>query len=121
MKRPAALGETQIRSYYAIAKAVYSNPGRTAFCNSTTVPKTSNDCVFYDITQGDIDGACTSGVYGHFFDCFHGAEGKAPIGLLSTSPSINKPAYLTNVGWDFGSGIGSVNAWNLVYSWPDGK
>jgi subtilase family serine protease len=106
---------------YAIAKAVYSNAGRTAFCNSTTVPKTSNDCVFYDITQGDIDGACTSGVYGHFVDCFHGAEGKAPIGLLSTSPTTNKPAYLTNVGWDFGSGIGSVNAWNLVYSWPDAK
>jgi hypothetical protein len=33
---------------------------------------------------------------------------------LSTSTTADSPAYLTNTGWDFGSGIGSVNAYNFV-------
>jgi hypothetical protein len=34
--------------------------------------------------------------------------------VLSTSNSAYQPAYMTGTGWDFGSGIGSVNAYNLV-------
>jgi hypothetical protein len=35
-------------------------------------------------------------------------------GVLSTSNTTLTPAYLTNVGWDFPTGIGSVNAYNLA-------
>jgi hypothetical protein len=41
-------------------------------------------------------------------------------GVLSTSSSSYAPAYGTTTGWDFATGIGSVNAYNLVMSatWP---
>ena len=45
--------------YYSLAKAEYGATGSGASgCNSNTVNKTSNTCVFYDVTQGDIVGAC---------------------------------------------------------------
>ena len=35
-------------------------------------------------------------------------------GVLSTSNSAYQPAYGTQTGWDFATGIGTVNAYNLV-------
>jgi hypothetical protein len=40
----------------------------------------------------------------------------AKNGVLSTSNSSYKPAYKTTTGWDFATGIGTVNAFNLVLS-----
>src|SRR5258708_1993623 len=39
-------------------------------------------------------------------------------GVLSTSNNSFSPAYGTTTGWDFATGIGSVNAANLVNNWP---
>jgi subtilase family serine protease len=99
--------------YYSLANTEFGASGSAA-CNSTTVNKTSNSCIFYDITQGDNDSACKarSGVY---TNCYHGTSTN---GILSTSNTTSQPAYLTNVGWDFPTGIGSVNAYNLVMGWP---
>ena len=44
----------------------------------------------------------------------------APYGVLSTSDSAYQPAYSTTTGWDFATGIGTVNAYNLVNNWPAG-
>ncbi len=102
------------QQYYAIAKAEYGSAGSAA-CNSTTVNKTSTHCVFYDVTQGDNDSVCAAhGSY--LFNCYKAASDT--YGVLSTVDSSDKPAYLTNVGWDFATGIGSVNAYNLVMRWP---
>jgi hypothetical protein len=38
-------------------------------------------------------------------------------GVLSTSNTAYDPAYGTTVGWDFATGIGTVNAANLVADW----
>lgn len=38
-------------------------------------------------------------------------------GVLSTSDTSYKPAYGTTTGWDFATGIGTVNAYNLVHKW----
>jgi subtilase family serine protease len=102
-------------TYYALANAEYGESGSST-CNSTTVDKTSNSCIFYDITQGDNVGACKarSGVY---TNCYH-VTADGTYGILSTSNTVSDPAYLTNVGWDFPTGIGSVNAYNLVMNWP---
>lgn len=102
--------------YYALAKGEYGRKGSAA-CNSATVPKTGNSCIFYDVTQGDNVGACTK-LKGKTYDCF--LEKGNEYGISSTSDSKSVPAYLTNVGWDFPSGIGSVNAYNLVMEWPGG-
>lgn len=102
-------------TYYSLANSEFgiSGAGATA-CNSNTVNKTSNSCIFYDITQGDNDVVCKarSGV---FNNCYRTTT---TFGVLSTSNSTDAPAYVTNKGWDFPSGIGSVNAYNLVMNWP---
>ncbi len=103
--------------YYALAKLEYASGGGLSFCNSTTVPKASNSCVFYDVTQGDNDVVCRP-KGGVDTNCYHRAL--QFHGVLSTTNSANQPAYLATPGWDFTSGIGSVNAWNLVQLWPKG-
>jgi len=42
----------------------------------------------------------------------------ASVGVLSTDVNAFAPAYGTTVGWDFATGIGTVNAANLVSNWP---
>ncbi len=103
-----ALGASRVGNpnpvYYAIAANEYSTAaGRTA-CNSTT--DSGSACVFNDITTGDIDVPCAGA-----FNCY--LDGQA-LGVLSTSNSSYAPAYGTNPGWDFATGIGSVNANNLL-------
>jgi subtilase family serine protease len=101
--------------YYSLANAEYGNNGKyAAGCNSNTVNKFWNFCIFYDVTQGDNDGACQADSV--LIDCYRPAGDT--YGVLSTSNHADKPAYSTGSGWDFPSGIGSVNAFNLVMSWP---
>jgi hypothetical protein len=45
------------------------------------------------------------------FNCY--LDGEA-LGVLSTSNASYAPAYAATSGWDFATGIGSVNAFNLV-------
>jgi subtilase family serine protease len=95
--------------YYSLANTEYGASGNST-CNSNTVNKTSNSCVFYDITQGDNDSACkASGTT--LRNCYRPS---GTYGLLSTSNTVFEPAYTTTTGWDFSTGIGSVNAYNLV-------
>ncbi len=53
-------------------------------------------------------------------DCY-GSKGcyrpSGTYGVLSTSTSSYAPAYKTGTGWDFATGIGTVNANNLVNNW----
>jgi subtilase family serine protease len=103
--------------YYALAQSEFGFFGNGAgACNSNTVNKTHNTCIFYDITQGDNDVVCKADKSGNLTNCYRPTGDT--FGVLSTSNSADKPAFTTNVGWDFTSGIGSVNAWNLVMNWP---
>jgi len=97
--------------YYSLANTEFAD---AAACNSNTVNPTSNSCIFYDVTQGDNDVACEARS-GTLTNCYRPS---GTFGVLSTSNSADDPAYTTNVGWDFPSGIGSVNAYNLVMNWP---
>jgi subtilase family serine protease len=95
--------------YYSMAKAQFRGAG-SAGCNSASGKGVSSTCVFYDTTQGDIDVSCTGTA-----SCFapSGANG-----VLSTSKIAFEPAYASGEGWDFSTGLGSVNAYNLVMAWP---
>jgi hypothetical protein len=95
-------------SYYKIAAAEYGQSG-SATCNSSLGNAVAGSCVFYDVTLGDNDTACTGTV-----NCFNDG---GTYGVLSTSNSAFQPAYKTGVGWDFATGLGSVNAHNLVIGW----
>lgn len=96
--------------YYTMAAAEYGASGSSA-CNSTNGNAVSTSCVFYDITQGDNNVPCAG-----TNDCYRPS---GTYGVLSTSDSSYQKAYGTTTGWDFATGIGSVNATNLVRNWKN--
>ncbi len=69
--------------------------------------------VFNDVTLGDMDVNCTAGSP----NCYDPGSARNG-GVLSTSVSSYAAAYGTGAGWDFATGIGSVNVSQLVTSWP---
>jgi subtilase family serine protease len=104
--------------YYALAAAEYGPKGSAA-CNSSKGASSGASCVFHDVTLGDNDSNCQPKVNNETHtstlnDCFLPS---GAIGVLSTKSTAFLPAYLTTTGWDFASGIGSVNAFNLVMSY----
>src|SRR5882724_7030360 len=94
--------------YYQLAAAEYGSSGNSS-CNSDHGNSVASNCIFYDVTSGDIDVDCVGP------NCFL-ADGT--VGVLSISNSSFAPAYGTTTGWDFATGIGTVNAANLVNNWP---
>jgi subtilase family serine protease len=95
-------------TYYNLAKAEYGSTGNTG-CNSSNGNGVSSSCTFYDVTLGDMDVNCTG-----THNCY---KPSSTHGVLSTSTSSYLPAYGTGTGWDFATGLGTVNAYNLVYNW----
>jgi subtilase family serine protease len=96
--------------YYALANNEYGSTG-SSDCNSTLGNAASSSCVFYDVTFGDIVAPCNSLQQR---DCY---APSGQIGVLSTSNSSFEPAYAAGNGYDLSSGIGTVNAFNLVNQW----
>jgi subtilase family serine protease len=94
--------------YYQLAAAQYGSGGSSS-CNSDNGNTVASSCIFYDVTSGDIDVDCVGP------NCYL-ADGA--VGVLSTSNTSFAPAYSTSTGWDFATGIGTVNAANLVNHWP---
>jgi hypothetical protein len=71
-------------------------------CDSSTVNVTNNTCSFYDITSGNNSGTCLPGTP----NC---QSNGGTWGILTGWP--------TTAGYDMASGLGSVNAANLVTAW----
>jgi subtilase family serine protease len=94
--------------YYQLAAAEYGSTG-SASCDSSNGTGVAVNCIFYDVTLGDMDVDCAGP------NCFLAG---AAVGVLSTSNTAFSPAYGTNNGWDFATGIGTINATNLVNNWP---
>jgi subtilase family serine protease len=101
-------------TYYKLAAAEQGAKGTTrcksggGMPSSVTLP--APECTFNDVTIGDIAVDCNG------TDCF-GATGSASDGLLSTSTTTASPAYPAGTGWDYATGLGTVNAYNLVHAW----
>ncbi|MGA9794937.1 MAG: S53 family peptidase [Rhizomicrobium sp.] len=110
--------------YYSLAAAEYGAAGNNK-CNSSKGKSIKARCVFHDVTLGDNDVNCTSaqllGIGGHGITS-NGAVNcyldSAQMGVLSTSNTSFAAAYKATKGWDFSTGIGTVNASNLVNAWP---
>jgi len=64
--------------------------------------------VFYDVTAGDMDVNCTGS-----HNCYRPS---GENGVLSTSDSSDKPAFPPPPAGTFATGIGTLNAYNLVFS-----
>ena len=95
--------------YYSLAATEYGESGNSA-CNSSLGNAAGSSCIFYDVTLGDMD-VNSTGTYDSY-------RPSGTYGVLSTSDSTYSIAYGASVGWDFATGIGSVNAYNLVFGWP---
>jgi hypothetical protein len=108
-------------TYYQLAASAYGSKGNSS-CDSTLGNQVNPDCIFYDVTLGDMDVNClpliVSGVTIGSFNCFYDG---ATNGVLSTWNWFYKPVYVTTKGYDYATGIGSVNAFNLVGSWPGSR
>ena len=94
--------------YYALAKQEYSGTGNNS-CNSTLGNGVDGSCTFYDVTQGDMDVNCLGA-----FNCY---TPSGTNGVLSVSSKAYEKAYNTRTGWDFATGIGTLNVTNLVNNW----
>jgi subtilase family serine protease len=102
--------------FYELAKRQYGSAtkpdkAKIEACNSSKGTGASSSCIFYDITVGNNDVPC----YGTA-NCY--VPDPNGYGVLSTSDSSLKVAYPAAAGWDFTTGLGSVNVANLVNAWP---
>jgi subtilase family serine protease len=98
--------------YYKLADTEYGSGG-SASCNSAATAGPASTCVFYDVTVGDTDVPCKADSSASY-DCYLPS---GSFGVLSTSSSAFSDAYATTSGWDFATGIGTVNAYNLAVAW----
>ncbi|MGA2905499.1 MAG: S8 family serine peptidase, partial [Candidatus Korobacteraceae bacterium] len=118
-----------------ILYSLASTPGGlyvTGQCNSNTLaPGGPNPgCIFYDVTSSnpvgggrlytDNDVPCQGDPNDNntLFNCYLPSGFGYTYGVLSNSNSTYMPDYQTTAGWDFATGIGTVNVQNLVNNWP---
>ena len=92
-------------AYYALANNEYGRRGN-ASCNSTN--GTGKSCIFHDVTLGDMDVNCKGKT-----NCYLPA---GTNGVLSVSSKKYEPAYGAAPGWDFATGIGTLDVNLLVRS-----
>jgi subtilase family serine protease len=93
---------------YRLAGAEYGAEGNKQ-CRSSRNGGADGSCIFYDVTIGDNDVNCLGE-----FDCFLPS---GTNGVLSKSDLRYKPAFRATAGYDFPTGIGTVNVTNLVNAW----
>jgi subtilase family serine protease len=93
---------------YALAATEYGSTGSN-ICNSSRGKAVGSACIFHDVTQGDMDVNCTG-----THNCF---KPSGTNGVLSKGDSNYLKAYGATKGWDFATGIGTVNVTNLVNNW----
>jgi hypothetical protein len=99
---------------YTLAAAEYGASGSSA-CNSSNGNTVSGSCIFYDVTAGDMVAPCTNYPNtANYYSCYLPS---GTYGVMSTNPSAYAPAFATNTGWDFATGIGTVNVYNLITNW----
>ncbi len=109
--------------YYSLAASEYGASGDNSCQSNPLGSAPSNSCIFYDVIMGDIDIDCQG-----YVDCYWPTEPEnsptsPTVGSLTADPTNNsyQAAYASTTGWDFTTGIGTINAANLVNNWPAQK
>ena len=90
--------------------------GASCASNSVMAPTASaSSCIFYDVQVGNNSVACDASSP----NC--GNQSASGYGIMvytnSATPPVSVPAWLTTAGYDLATGIGTVNAANLVNNW----
>ncbi|WP_158883485.1 protease pro-enzyme activation domain-containing protein [Rhodanobacter sp. L36] len=128
---------------YALAGQEYGNrqspvPASLAACASVDNgdPNAGAGCVFHNIVRGNISTQCITNAFlqgpnPYTTDCYNygtvrnlsiflAGLGPSTVGLTSLDPynyATATKAYSAQPGWSFASGLGSVNARNLLMAW----
>lgn len=118
---------------YALAQQEYgtsnapNNTGLTNCASNDTGNYGNNGCVFHNIVRGDISTECYQPSNFSFItpNCYFIGTinyGQTQIGLTSnnavpTDYTGTDRAYTSRPGWSLASGLGSVDAANLVAAW----
>ncbi len=98
--------------YYDLYRTQFnSHTNNLAECNATKGNQIASWCIFHDVTVGNNDVPCYGTV-----NCYDPSP--ADYGVLSKSDRTLQVAYPAHTGWDFTTGLGSVNVANLVNRWP---
>ena len=101
-------GQSQY-AYYLARQKEYRVTGNNS-CNSLAVNGIDGSCIFNDVT-----GRQHVPFAGHLlYNCYRPS---GTVGVLSVSSSEDEPAYGTRTGWDFASGLGTLNVDNLFRNW----
>jgi len=82
-----------------------------ASCNSSTATSGANSCIFHDVTKGNDAVPCFAGTP----NC--GTAPAGGYGVLVDPNNTNTPAWTTTAGYDLATGLGTVDAFNLVNAW----
>ncbi|MEO8779678.1 MAG: S53 family peptidase [Rhodanobacter sp.] len=114
---------------YALAGMEYgtgqgTTPASLATCSADKGTNGTASCVFHNVTSGSNATNCYQELPSLVTpDCyFYGTvyPGTIQVGLTSQNAATYNPkteAFAARPGWSFASGLGSVNAANLVKSW----
>ncbi len=93
---------------YPLAAPAGASCASTSFMAPTA---SASSCIFYDVQVGNNSVACEA----TSLNCGNQTSGYGI--LVYTSSTTTVPAWLTTAGYDLATGIGTVNAYNLVQNW----
>ena len=106
-------GARQGNANYVLYKLA-AQSGASCASNATMAPNASGSaCVFYDTVKGNISVACQGGSP----NCSKTTSGGFGILVVNPGSASPTPAFPTTAGYDLATGLGSVNAANLVNKW----
>jgi subtilase family serine protease len=106
---PVRIGNVAPR-LYEIAAAQFATGFGVSGCNASLGNKSGSACVFHNVTKNSNDGPCAAGSP----DCYTDADSTMGIGLLSGNLATGVQAYNARAGYSLATGLGSVDALNLV-------
>ncbi len=98
------------------------NPNYVYYALAATMPS-----VFHSVSLGDIDVNCGApyNCFGYLGTVDYGRGGRVfgttYGGALSVSNTSFTPAYGTGASWNFATGLGSVDVFNLVMNWSQNQ
>jgi hypothetical protein len=93
---------------------VYKKNTAGTICTSAASP--ASTCIFYDTVTGNNSVACQGGTT----NCSNTTSGSNQYGVLVDPNHTNTPAWVTTANYDLATGLGSLNAANLINAWDAG-
>ena len=93
---------------YALARQELGTGGNN-YCDATLGNGIDSKCNFHDVTERDMDVNCLG--------TFNGYTPSGTNGILSAKNKAYEKSCNSNTGWDFATGIGTLNVGNLRKNW----